>query len=344
MSSAAGLLIALNELDELDDALTDADFEKEAKIRLSPSLKRMTSSFFRPTTRRRAGVAATLGGISGAGFALGRVSSMGKKSVKTRGGVLHLSGRDYAKFMQILRSQGKKAAAKHALSLIKGGRAQFTRSMGKRASEADFEKEAAQLKLPLPMKNKFRSFLRQIGLVTKKPFLYGAAFAGAGATYGLGAELVDRVTDNVLETKRLASKSKRFRQTMSVLKQTSAPEELYEMGLGPDPQRGYYKPSTSKAMLAAEEQDLKKKKRNMSSMFDLMYKQTPYVTTNPVVSSILLRDFVSKDSGQMTHDKLKQLLDIEKNMVNIREMAPYRIRMKKQVDLSRALIPELAGI
>tara|TARA_B100001123_G_scaffold378617_1_gene446856 strand:+ start:3011 stop:4036 length:1026 start_codon:yes stop_codon:yes gene_type:complete len=340
MSSAAGLLIALN---ELDDEITDEDFEKEAKIRLSPALKRMTSSFFRPSTRRRAGMAATLGGIGGAGFALGRASSsVGKKAVKTRGGTLYLSGRDYTKFMQILKSQGKRAAAKHALSLIRGGRAQFTRSMGKRASEEDFEKEAAQLKLPLPMKNKFRSFLQQIGKVTKKPFLYGAAFAGAGATYGLGAELIDRTTDGILEKKRLASKSKRFRQTVDILKQTSEPEELYEMGLGPDPQRGYYKPSTSKAMLEAAAYDMKKKKKNMRNMFDLMYRQTPYVTTNPVVSSILLRDFVSKDSGQMTHDKLKQLLDIEKNMVNIREMAPYRIRMKKQVDLSRVLIPELA--
>jgi hypothetical protein len=279
------------------------------------------------------------------------------KGVKVKGGMLYLKPHNHSEFMRILRSQGKIPAARYALGLVKSKAAKFVRGasgafgMSKTAAEIGREypglkphtveylasyvdtiedtavmiKEASiwnEAAAKLGGKEAFKAIAKKIPLTMG----IGASLAAGGALYGLGGELVDRAYGGVVAGKRAGSKDSRFRKTVGVLQKITPEEYHSDMGIGTGQ-------STIHGSLDAEYREEVARqtagnKKRLREAFNLMYKHTPLVTSDPFVTAVVLKDAVlERSGGTFTGDQIQKLLDLEKKMGEVRAMAPFRLRM-----------------
>ena len=307
---AEGLLIAAN----LDSFTKEAGFKNIlAGMR---SMSRGRKALY-------GGGAALLGGGAVLG---GAAIHAGNQAIKTRGGSLHFkSSHDRSRFMSILKTQGKLAAAKFALRAIREKRASFTRRGGaslRKVSSEDMEKEA--LKVPKIAQGLSKFLKTETGVRAGNAVGLGVALASASVLFGLGAEVVDRTFGGLDTLKRKHNEPRAYASTVKMLKRISDERELHNMGLGPAPKDTLGTQDAGR--LAVEEADRKGREANFRQTFGTMYNYAPLASQNPVVAAMMLKEYTGT-GRPLDPNQFKQLLELEQNMGRVREMTPFRMRL-----------------
>jgi hypothetical protein len=169
----------------------------------------------------------------------------------------------------------------------------------------------------------------------------GAALAAGGALFGLGAEAVERVIGGLGSIKRQVDRQAAYDNALAFTKKMADPRELHRMGLGPDPNRAG---SVDPRKIEEEEAAAKAARKQYDQTFDTLYRYAPLVTSDPVVTAVLLRQYAS--SGQpLDPNQFRQLLDLEVQMHRVKTLAPYKLKFTdpKAATKFAEILPQAVG-